>query len=504
MKKIVSLIMVFMLMFTISACKANKTTSDDSSSEIFNDDVSSTLEDVSSEEISSVESDSGSSKQSNTSSKKSNPNSTTNTTSTAPNSKPGNTSMLEGLDFGGKTFTFAYRTDIAPNADEKARLKEFGKKFNCTIKPVVIPFDTFMDAVAKKIVAGQPYDVLFLHGSHMPSCIINGLVVPLDDYFTTADLADSANPAKGGISMKISEYFKGKDGKLYGVSDVVNCSIGYYNKQALKDAGFDGKKDPYYLWTQGKWTWDAFETMAKAMGNPSKGIYLSPSIGNLVSTTGTAFITRTGNASYSVNLGDPQIFAALSRFQKWAVTDKIIDATYDHCQTSYEDFANGKYAMLAETSDNHIGSIKEAIATKKSPAWNGGDLSLLGLVPLPQQKEGTKYIQSTWPCAIGASKTAKDPRVAVAYAIYKNIPSTITYTDKYALTKSEQQFFDDLYTKYDLVFDYYAFRNSTTTGFTELARMQKEIRLGADIKASLDKYQPILEGLRDGALKDWK
>ena len=304
--------------------------------------------------------------------------------------------------------------------------------------------------------------------------------------------------------MKISEYFKGKDGKLYGVSDVVNCSIGYYNKQALKDAGFDGKKDPYYLWTQGKWTWDAFETMAKAMGNPSKGIYLSPSIGNLVSTTGTAFITRTGNASYSVNLGDPQIFAALSRFQKWAVTDKIIDATYDHCQASYEDFANGKYAMLAETSDNHIGSIKEAIATKKSPAWNGGDLSLLGLVPLPQQKEGTQYIQSTWPCAIGASKTAKDPRVAVAYAIYKNIPSTITYTDKYALTKSEQQFFDDLYTKYDLVFDYYAFRNSTTTGFTELARMQKEIRLGADIKASLDKYQPILEGLRDGALKDWK
>lgn len=249
----------------------------------------------------------------------------------------------------------------------------------------------------------------------------------------------------------------------------------------------------------------AFEEMAKAMSNPSQGIYFTPTISeSLVATTGHSHVSRTGNASYSVNLGLPEVFTAMSRLQKWAVTDKIIDASLETCQDSYDDFANGKFAMLAETPDNHISTIKEAIATKKSAAWNGGDLSLLGLVPVPQQKEGTTYIPATWPCAIGASKGANDPRVAVAYAIYKSIPSTQSYTDTYALTESEQEFFTSLYSDYDLVFDYYGFRNSTTTGYTELHNMRKEIRNGADVKSTLDKYQSVLEGLRDGALKDWK
>ena len=72
------------------------------------------------------------------------------------------------------------------------------------------------------------------------------------------------------------------------------------------------------------------------------------------------------------------------------------------------------------------------------------------------------------------------------------------------MTESEQEFFTSLYSDYDLVFDYYGFRNSTTTGYTELHNMRKEIRNGADVKSTLDKYQSVLEGLRDGALKDWK
>ena len=499
MKKLFSLFMAVMLLISLSACKVNTTSSENGLTSDFSDGEflvegtgNASEDDAASNDGAGGQSGSGSG-------------GADGTVSTPVKPNEGTVSMLEGLDFGGKTFTFAYRSDNAPDDDEKARLKAFGKEFNCTVKATVIPFDTYMDAVAKKIVADQPYDVVFLHGSHMPSCIINDLVVPLDDYFTTADVADSTHPEKGGISLVISEYFKGKDGKLYGVSDGVNCSVGYYNKQALADAGYSGNKDPYYLWTQGKWTWDAFEEMAKAMSNPSKGIYFTPTISeSLVATTGHSHISRTGNASYSINLGLPEVFTAMSRLQKWAVTDKIIDASLETCQDSYDDFANGKFAMLAETPDNHISTIKEAIATKKSAAWNGGDLSLLGLVPVPQQKEGTTYIPATWPCAIGASKGAKEPKVAVAYAIYKSIPSNQSYTDTYALTESEQEFFNSLYSDYDLVFDYYGFRNSTTTGYTELHNMRKEIRNGADVKSTLDKYQSVLEGLRDGALKDWK
>ena len=514
MKKTLAFLLAAVLLLSLAACSGNPATPDDSqtdpSSGVSGDpDVTDTPTAPDSTDASDATGTSGAAASTTAGGNASKTNATSGSTSTTKNNgldiKPaeGTKSLLDGLDFGGKTFTFAYRTDIVPDADEKALIQKFSKKFNCKIKTSVVAFDSYMDSMSKKIVAGQPYDVVFLHGSHMPMVVVNKLLMPLDSYFTTKDMADVAHPEKGGIYKPLSEYFMGKDGKVYGVSGPtdINFSIGYYNKQAFKDAGLE---DPYTLWTKGQWTWDKFEEMAKKYGNAAKDTYLTPNMSGLLLTTGKNYVSRTGTASYTVNLNDPIVFTALTRYQKWVVTDKILRPKNMPNTTYYSDFANGKYPMLAEASDNHIGQIKQLIAEAKSPAWKNGDLSLLGLVPMPQYKAGTKYIAADWPLALGASVGSKDARVAVAYMLYKSVRANRTYTDPYALTTEEQKVYDEVYSSCTQVYDYYGFRNSTTNAMQQLHNMRTEIAAGNDVKATLEKYQSLIEGMRDGVLKDWK
>ncbi len=499
MKKLWSLLIVAAMLLSLVACSGNRVNDPESSDPVLDSDI---VDPDSSDNagVSDATTTTGGGDNKATTTTKNN---SSGSGSLDINPAQGTKSMMDGLSFGGKTFTFAYRSDIVPDADEKALIKKFETKFKCKIKTSVVAFDSYMDAMSKKIVAGQPYDVVFLHGSHMPMAVVNKLLVPLDDYFTTADMADKAHPEKGGIYKPLSEYFMGKDGKLYGVSGPTDCnmSVGYYNKQAFKDAGLE---DPYDLWSKGQWTWDKFEEMSKKYGNAAKGTYLTPNMSGLLLTTGKNYVSRTGTASYTVNLNDPMVFTAMTRYQKWVVTDKILMEGNKPNTTYYTDFANGKYPMLAEASENHIYQIKEQIATAKSPAWKGGDLSLLGVVPMPQYQAGTKYIAADWPVATGASLGSKDARVAVAYALFKSNRSNRTYTDPYALSTEEQQRYDEIYSTCTLVNDHYGFRNSTTNAMQQLHNMRTEIAGGADVKSTLEKYQSLIEGMRDGVLAEWK
>lgn len=499
MKKTGSLLIAVAMLLSLAACSGNRVSDPDSGSGVPDNSM------VTPGASDSVSTSDGTSEATSTTAGDTQTATTTKNSSGKLDITPqeGTKSMMDGLSFGGKTFTFAYRSDIVPDADEKALIKKFESQFKCKIKTSVVSFDSYMDAMSKKIVAGQPYDVVFLHGSHMPMVVVNKLLTPLDEYFTTADMADKAHPEKGGIYKPLSEYFMGKDGKLYGVSGPTDCnmSIGYYNKQAFKDAGLE---DPYTLWSQGQWTWDKFEEMSKKFGNAAKGVYLTPNMSGLLLTTGKNYVSRTGTASYTVNLNDPLVFTAMSRYQKWVVTDKILMEGNKPNTTYYTDFANGKYPMLAEASENHISQIKDLISTAKAPAWKNGDLSLLGIVPMPQYKAGTKYIAADWPVATGASLGTKDARVAVAYALFKSNRSNRTFTDAYALTAEEQKIYDEIYSTCTLVNDHYGFRNSTTNAMQQLHNMRTEIAGGADVKSTLEKYQSLIEGMRDGVLAEWK
>ena len=428
-------------------------------------------------------------------------------TSTKANTTPekGKSSLLEGLDFKGKTFSIAYTSDKAPTEDEKAFTKKFEAQFKCRINPIVIAYDTYLDALSKRVLSGGYYDILMLESTHFPTVLVNDLAVPLNDYFTDKDLYDPAHMEKGGISLSLSDCFRGKDGKLYALADPLSGVTGlfFYNKQALEDAGFGGAKDPYTLWTKGKWTWAAFEEMAKAFANAAQGKYLMDTVHGLAESTGASYISRKSDTAFSVNLkSDPGMFAAFNQLQKWINAGYFEKGKYE--MFNYSGLASGKYPMVVGTR-NHYVSIKKSIADAKSPAWNGGKTSLLGVVPPPQQKEGTYNLYATGaPVCVGASKGSPDPRFAVAYLLYKSNQGNYPSTGAHAITEAEQKILNDIASVGKVNIFYQGFRNTTTTAYIECHNMEKEIINGADVTATLTKYQSILDGLVNSQLKNWK
>lgn len=442
-----------------------------------------------------------------TTTKNNSSNSNNSNTPSKPQTDPekGDKPLLDGLDFKGKYFTIAYTNDKTPDADEKAFLKKFEQKFNCRISTTVIAYDTYLDTLSKKVLSGGRYDVIMLESTHFPTALVNNLALPLNNYFTDKDLYDPKHIEKGGISLSLSDCFRGKDGKLYGLADPLSGVTGlyFYNKQALEDAGFGGAKDPYKLWTQGKWTWAAFEEMAKAFANPAQDKYLIDTVHGLVESTGASYISRKSDTEFSVNLkSDSRVFAAFNQIQKWINAGYLKKGEYQIF--NYSGLVSGKYPMVMGTR-SHYTSIKKQIAEAKSAAWNGGKTNLLGVVPPPQQKAGTYNLFPTGaPVCIGASKGSADPRFAVAYLLYKSNQSNYTSTDPYAVTSAEQKILNDIASVGKVNIFYQGFKDTTTTAAVQCHSMAEEIIKGADVTATLNKYQSVLEGLRDTQMKSWK
>ena len=501
MKKTTALLLSLLLAFAMTACKGNKDLGD-SSSDVIDSSVES-IEDDSSGEATGSSTDSVGSVSSGSSSTGTTSQGTTNVQS-HPTVKP-DQSLLDGLDFKGKTFSIAYTSDKTPDADEKAFLEKFKKQYNCRIVTQTIPYDSYLDALSKRVLSGGHYDALMLENTFFPNLLINNLAVPLDDCFGKKDLYDPNHIEKGGISLELSECFRGKDGKLYAVADPLSAVTGvyFYNKQALADAGFSGAKDPYTLWTKGKWTWAAFEEMAKAFANPAKGTYLMETVNGLVETTGASYISRKSNTEFSVNLtSDQRIFAAFDQIQKWINAGYFEKGKY--AVFGQDSLVTGKYPM-AYSNVNWIDSIKEKIAKSKSPAWSGGDVSLLGFVPPPQQKEGTHYLfASAAPVCVGAGKGTSDPRFAVAYMLAKSNQSYYPSSGTYAPTTEERKMINDIAKVGKVNIYYQGFRNTTVAAYAQSYALQEEIMKGQDITKTLQKYQSIMKGLVDGQMKSWK
>lgn len=502
MKKITALVLSLLLAFSITACKGNKDPGDSSSdivggsSEITEDGSSG--ESAGSSTTESVGNVNGGSSSSGK----------TNQASSNVQSHPAvkaDQSLLEGLDFKGKTFSIAYTSDKAPDADEKAFLEKFKKQYNCRIVTQTIPYDSYLDALSKRVLSGGHYDALMLENTFFPNLLINNLAVPLDDCFGKKDLYDPNHIEKGGISLELSECFRGKDGKLYAVADPLSAVTGvyFYNKQALADAGFSGAKDPYTLWTKGKWTWAAFEEMAKAFANPAKGSYLMETVNGLVETTGASYISRKSNTEFSVNLtSDQRIFSAFDQIQKWINAGYFEKGKY--AVFGQDSLITGKYPM-AYSNVNWLDTIKEKIAKTKSPVWGNGNVSLLGFVPPPQQKEGTHYLfASAAPVCVGAGKGTADPRFAVAYMLAKSNQSYYPSSNPYAPTKEERKMINDIAKVGKVNIYYQGFRNTTFAAYEQSYALQEEIIKGQDIMKTLQKYQSIMKGLVDGQMKNWK
>ncbi len=118
--------------------------------------------------------------------------------------------------------------------------------------------EAYMTNLDTMIGGGEQVDLAFLNYSDVYSRIINGGVLPLDDYIAAA--GDDYEAMYGSLATTMLQY----EGKLYGVPFLGNTFKVIYNKTLADAAG---------ITIEDNWTIDDFTEAARKMNDPANGVY---------------------------------------------------------------------------------------------------------------------------------------------------------------------------------------------------------------------------------------
>ncbi|MBP0990044.1 MAG: extracellular solute-binding protein, partial [Oscillospiraceae bacterium] len=160
--------------------------------------------------------------------------------------------------YAGKTLNIW--TGETRNAASEPIIAEFEKGTGAKIEFTAVPYSDGLSAYATAIMAGTGIDFFAPDNRQFPTWIIKKLIVPVS---TVLDLNDSLYQDSGLLVKGTSDFWTFK-GEIYGFMPSKYTSCGYlvYNKALFDEAGLE---DPYELWKEGKWDFDALEKAAAAL-----------------------------------------------------------------------------------------------------------------------------------------------------------------------------------------------------------------------------------------------
>lgn len=134
-------------------------------------------------------------------------------------------------EYSGLTLTVLSSEDISAGS-LAAGAEEFSKKYGCNV--------VFVNS-------GDECDLIYSSGEDFSACL------PIDEYI---------NPRSTLYTKKIIEESCTKDGKIYGITNVL---LGNLNYGVYYPAQFEDITTPYQYFEQKEWTWDNFIEMATAL-----------------------------------------------------------------------------------------------------------------------------------------------------------------------------------------------------------------------------------------------
>ncbi|MFD0710548.1 ABC transporter substrate-binding protein [Paenibacillus sp. GCM10027626] len=157
------------------------------------------------------------------------------------------------------------------NPGELTRFQEFTKDFNAKhpdIEAELIPIPgEYEQKILTQLSGGTAPDIFYSGDATMVKLIENGSIEELTPLMDTPDSV-----------IKKEDFFEGlwgasvRDGHVFGVTVDCNPMVLWYNKKVLKDAGIE--ESPAELQAQGKWTWEAFQTMTNKIRESGKYGYV--------------------------------------------------------------------------------------------------------------------------------------------------------------------------------------------------------------------------------------
>ena len=301
----------------------------------------------------------------------------------------GTTPLEHGLDFGGKTYRYAYR-GTAVSEEEKARIADFEQTYHVTLQVDCLPENDYVDSLLTAKASGKTYDILRFSGRDFPTPITKGLMTPLDEYLTKADLYDETAPEEGGFSASVLSAMSA-NGHIYGVSGVFSMDpvVLLYNKRLfgendlLTAACKDGKVST-------EWTWERLHPLLLAVQDRDNGVSGLAShflwyIPSVLNSYGTDVVkTYPYNREPTQNLNDPLVYEAFETVQKYYCGDGKVVELLTVVESETDNFlrTGAAAAVLRFSAYDEIRKLMEqntyaAFGSKEEQFAN------VGIAPLP-------------------------------------------------------------------------------------------------------------------------
>lgn len=330
----------------------------------------------------------------------------------------------ENLDLGGKTLKVSVWGEPTPEGvdvymDRRyTREKRTEERYKVNIEWVATNTGSFVQDVTLAFTTKQVYaDLMFAPSTHAFDLCRLGAVLPLDDYI---DYSSPYYAITGNNLLYV-------DGKHYSYmpDEYSPNDLGYFITYNTDIVSWAGCEDPFELYQQGKWTWDAFaEIVQKTTKVDDDGEVIQWGVGgsNLldalcISNGFTMIGMDTKAKKFSCNLYTDEGLNVLNFLKKITYDYKGCDGNYGG-HNSKITFGDSKVAMLI------------------CPSYYPGDYIQKGMpvasVPLPKGPDATGYcngqeLQEWWMVsAISEFKT--EDLVQIALDMNDNDPA---YPDTY-------------------------------------------------------------------------
>ncbi|MGE5558417.1 MAG: extracellular solute-binding protein [Bacillota bacterium] len=290
--------------------------------------------------------------------------------------------------------------------------KEFENATGVKVNVVVLTGES-ADQKKKTITAittGNGPDLVWFGPDEKPAWILKKLIVPISKYI---NFKDKAFLAACDIPAPTLEYFTWK-GQVYGVNGPEFCDRLYYNKSLFEAYGLE---DPCKLYKEGKWTWDKFLELAKALTMDTDGNgkidqwgYQSWLSDQWFTANGVQFVKKIKN-KYVFGMEDEKAYYTLQYMYDIVFKHKITPRVWWDPSPQVQ-FYKGKVAM-DYWGYWEMEEMKKQMGNK------------LGIVPFPAGPglKGRKSADRYQLNGMGITTCCKNPELASMYIRWMRVPS---------------------------------------------------------------------------------
>ncbi len=197
----------------------------------------------------------------------------------------------QSADISGKVLKWMGIYDINPtnsSPERSAELALFEDTYGASIEWMVTNSAQMYDDLAVSITGGTPPDIFTYDWIAVPNCVTKGMYQPIDSLIDWTDPMWAEVKDLADKFIWEGEHYVAPLGYAFNDNQIL-----MYNKTLVETEGFN---DPYELYLEDKWDWDAFTGMMKEFVETNPDNY---GIGGwwanaVVFTTGETIVTYDG------------------------------------------------------------------------------------------------------------------------------------------------------------------------------------------------------------------